>query len=473
MTIGLCESQGCLEGSCHVCHVHLRDLGDCIDNVRLRPLRTENDFMEVREQNSMMLGRAVDYASRLYMEQHGIDHVSAVVLMPGCNDYSIVTHDIAHNLALGEHGRIVQSTEKIFSRNVIMTSSGTDLVTMYYKRLSKAFRSCYTSINIDKHCSDHFTSFNQWKGLHAHGICIFMEAMPFLLLKLRLVNFNDNANVRSFKKVVLLSQIGQTASKHRISPNDINFLEAKIPDLLHMLAEDGESRVNNHLLLHLPDYIKLMGVPRDYWGMPYEMKHGFLKKLFANVNNKEISESVLRRYLNYIIIKVILEADVHDTMGLSRYKHLEKKRCQWPACTEMLVDVIGNGIEVVIEVDLIITLETTDFLCNQTARSEATICYTRCRINDYVMLAGSYTIAKIGYFLQHFETGKCYIGYQLPINSSTEIKHSLMEWRQFSKSSDETVLYIAEMESVYSVISKFDWSDSEYVVATCDALAYE
>ena len=56
----------------------------------------------------------------------------------------------------------------------------------------------------------------------------------------------------------------------------MTYLEIAIPELLHILDVQKQSRLNNHYLIHLPFLIKYMGVPRDYWGMPYESKHSKL-----------------------------------------------------------------------------------------------------------------------------------------------------------------------------------------------------
>ena len=473
--MGLSESQNCLEGSCHVCHVHLRNLGESIYDSRLRPLRTNEDFRNVLQHNNMQIGRAVDNNSRMHMEQNGIDHVSAMVLMPGCDNYDIVAQDIMHSLALGEHGEVISQTEKVFATNIVVIHGSTalaDLTKEYYRRLSKIFRSCYTSLNLGKVCNDIFANFNQWKGLHAHGISIFMEAVPFILLKLNLVNFMDDANVQSFTQVVLLSQIGQIASKHRISATDLYFLERKIPTLLTLLDAEGRSRINSHLLLHLPDYIRLMGVPRDYWGMAYEMKHGYLKKLFSNVNNNQISESVFRRYLDYIMIKVILEADVNDTIGLSRHKFPLKQRFFWPECSESLVDNISTEVAIIINPDTVQPIEAVNLVCSQ-PNAEAVICFTRCRIGDFIMLAHSYAIAQIAFFTKDTTSGKSFIAYRLPVNTAaTELRHNLLEWRQFSKYCDESEIHVDDVDSIYSIITIFDWSETDYVVATCNALSH-
>ena len=215
-----------------------------------------------------------------------------------------------------------------------------------------------------------------------------------------------------------------------------------------------------------------MGVPRDYWGMPYEMKHGFLKKLFENVNNKEISESVFKRYLDYIMIKVILEADIHDALGLSKYKHKLKKRFKWPECRVDLNN-ISHGIDVIIEAFITPPLDTSDLHRNSPNDNEATVCYSKLKVGDYVMLKDSYSIVKLVYFVKHKYAQKYFIAYNLPaVAFKTELKHEVLEWRQFSKACDETILFVDDVKNIHAILTIFDWNEDTYVVATCNAITH-
>ena len=90
------------------------------------------------------------------------------------------------------------------------------------------------------------------------------------------MDFSVNEQRLLFRKICLLSRVGIIACKHRITPVDMRYLDFAVPELLHILEAEGESRTNNHYLIHLTYVIRYMGVPRDYWGMPYESKHSKL-----------------------------------------------------------------------------------------------------------------------------------------------------------------------------------------------------
>ena len=79
---------------------------------------------------------------------------------------------------------------------------------------------------------------------------------------------------------------------------DIDFLEEKLQESTILSYNCyGKAFPKTHMRVHWGDVVRSFGPPRSFWAMRFEMKHQFLKRWACCLDFRNLSKSIMSRYV--------------------------------------------------------------------------------------------------------------------------------------------------------------------------------
>lgn len=100
-----------------------------------------------------------------------------------------------------------------------------------------------------------------------------------------------------FQAGIILCRYSTTANRRKIF---LRLLKDWVEDLhiVHPHTKQHQSRINVHVCLHMPDFLRLFGPPMSWWTFPFERLIGTLQRIKTNdIIGGALEETILLSYL--------------------------------------------------------------------------------------------------------------------------------------------------------------------------------